>query len=32
MAITLNSSNPELAIDKALSLSESLENIWTEGD
>ena len=32
MAITLNSSNPELAIDKALNLSASLENIWTKGD
>ena len=29
---TLNSSNLELAIDKALSLSASLEKIWTEGD
>ena len=29
---TLNSSNLELAIDKALNLSESLEKIWTEGD
>tara|TARA_A100001015_G_scaffold89412_1_gene99476 strand:+ start:821 stop:1171 length:351 start_codon:yes stop_codon:yes gene_type:complete len=29
---TLNSSNLELANDKALNLSESLEKIWTEGD
>ena len=29
---TLNSSNLELAIDKALNLSESLEKIWTKGD
>jgi hypothetical protein len=28
----LNSSNLELAIDKALSLSASLEKIWTEGN
>ena len=27
----LSSSNLELAIDKALTLSESLEKIWTEG-
>ena len=32
MVITLNSSNLELAIDKALNLSASLENIWTKGD
>ena len=30
--ITLNSSNLELAIDKALSLSESLEKIWVDGN
>ena len=29
---TLNSSNLKLAIDKALSLSESLEKIWVDGD
>ena len=29
---TLNSSNLELAINKALSLSEFIEKIWTEGD
>ena len=29
---TLSSSNLELAIDKALSLSESLEKIWVDGD
>ena len=29
---SLSSSNLELAIDKALSLSASLEKIWTEGD
>lgn len=29
---SLSSSNLELAIDKALNLSESLEKIWTEGD
>jgi hypothetical protein len=29
---TLSSSNLELAIDKALTLSESLEKIWTKGD
>ena len=29
---TLNSSNLELAIDKALSLFESLEKIWTDGN
>ena len=28
----LNSSNLELAIDKALSLSEFLEKIWTDDD
>ena len=30
--ITLNNSNLELAIDKALSLSESLEKIWVDGN
>ena len=30
--LTLNSSNLELAIDKALSLSEYPEKIWTEDD
>ena len=29
---TLNSSNLELAIDKALNLSESLEKIWVDGN
>tara|TARA_B100000768_G_scaffold175186_1_gene186325 strand:+ start:1346 stop:1918 length:573 start_codon:yes stop_codon:yes gene_type:complete len=29
---TLNSSNLEVAIDKALNLSESLEKIWSDGD
>ena len=29
---TLSSSNLELAIDKALTLSESLEKIWVDGD
>ena len=29
---TLSSSNLELAIDKALTLSESLEKIWEDGD
>tara|TARA_B110000483_G_scaffold94329_1_gene116125 strand:- start:1110 stop:1244 length:135 start_codon:yes stop_codon:yes gene_type:complete len=32
MAITLNSSNLELAIDKALTLSESLNKIWYKVD
>jgi len=32
MVITLNSSNLELAIDKALSLSASLEKIWVDGN